>query len=798
MNAWLPGLLLFGCCILAYAPVWHAGFIWDDDRHVTQNPLLWEPGAWTKIWFSEDLPQYYPMLFTVWRLQYIFWKLDPAGYHWVNLLLHATSSVLVWRILRRLQIPGAWLAAALFALHPVNVESVAWVSQLKNTLAMAFFLLSLLFYLRSEEDLQSKVQSPKSKVQTTFSSHPDNLPAARPGSRFTFHVSSIVFYCLSVLSFVLGLLSKPAIAPLPFVLLLIAWWQRGRIQLRDVTRILPFFCATLVIGLVTYRMEQWRIGGEIVRSDGFLQRLAGAGWAVWFYLSKALFPVHLVSIYPRWEIPATRLLSYAPGIVLVAAFFLCWLIRRPWAKALLFGMFYFVIMLGPVLGFMNIGFMNYSLAADHWQYFAILGPLALVSSWFYTVLATPFSRHTQDETKKAQTGLRFPLSPAEGERAGVRGNGDIVQTLPLNCSLFFGALLLTMTILTFRQSSIYENSEKLWAATVAADPLCWQAHSILADTYVKESGLYEQAVSEYEQALALHPGFVNNENNLANVYRRLKQPQKAIEHLRKAVALDPRASAPHFNLGALLLDQGQVDEAITQFEVGITNAVLMDPHSESALADASGVVQAHLVVGNILLYRKGELDKAIGHYRTALQLKPDFADAHINLAEALTRKGLSDEVVKEYQAALAVKPDAFEAHQVLASLLFKRQQPREAVAHFQRALELSPDFARACDGLAWILATCPEAPLRDGQRALALAQKAESLTEGRNALVIRTLAAAYAEKEHYKEALAAAHRAEQLASEKNDKELLARLKQDTELYQKGSALRDLGYAGNSE
>ena len=216
-RSWLLGLLLIFATVLAYQPAWQGGFLWDDDFYLTQNRVLVEPGGLKRIWFSPDATLYYPLVFTSYRLERSLWGLNPAGYHWVNLLLHAFSAVWFWRVLRRLQVPGAWLAGAVFALHPINVESVAWISQRKNTLAMFFYLLSALWYVRSDLALRL-ANNPQ---LSTLNSQPR-------------------WYWLSLGAFVLALLSKTAVSPFPLVLLGLAWWRRGKITSKDLWRSVPF------------------------------------------------------------------------------------------------------------------------------------------------------------------------------------------------------------------------------------------------------------------------------------------------------------------------------------------------------------------------------------------------------------------------------------------------------------------------------------------------------------------------------------------------------------------------------
>ncbi|MEI8041381.1 MAG: tetratricopeptide repeat protein [Verrucomicrobiota bacterium] len=703
---WLPALGLVAITILAYSPVWHAGFIWDDDIHVTANRLLWEADGLRKIWFSSEAPQYYPLVFTSLRLDYALWGANPAGYHWVNLLLHAASSLLTWRVLRRLGTPGAWLAAAVFAVHPVNVETVAWISQRKNALCMVFYLLSLLLYLRSDD------------------------PSAEAASSRTTHPASRLPYWLSVVAFILALLSKTAVAPMPLVLLGLAWWRRGRVTTADLWRAAPFFGTALLLGIVTVWFEHLRvIPVDAARADSFWCRLAGAGWAVWFYLYKAALPLSLITVYPRWQINPSNPLSYLPGALLLAAFFFLWRFRRSWGRPCLFCLFYYVAMLLPVLGFANIGFMIYSRVADHWQYFAIIGPIALAAGWF-------------SSSFKDGIGLRLKVPAA-------------------------AALVLILSGLTWRQSLRYEDEEAQWAPTLAQNPAAWIAHHQLG-SLLQARGRNEEALAHYVAALKLHPDFARAHNNLGLILGQQGRPAEAGEHFLAALRINPSLPVTHYLLGGLLDRQGRADEAGVHYQAALD----LQPDFPEACNDLGGILAA-----------QNRWRDAADLFLRAVRLKPDYAEAHNNLGTAYMAFGRLDEAATEFGAALRINPDYADARGNLGKALYYQRRGPEAAAHFAAVLQSNPDSLEAMDLLARIRATSTDAPSRNGPEAVQLAVRAADLSGHTNGLVLDTLAAAYAEAGRFADAVRTAEDAVRQARAAGQTNLAVQLAERVKLYQ---------------
>src|SRR5262249_6306066 len=438
-------LALCASTIIVYHPAWHGGFIWDDDRYVTQNYLLVARDGFHRIWLSLDAPsQYFPLAYTILRIERSLWGLNPAGYHWTNILLHLGNALLVWWILARLKIPGAWLAAAVFALHPIQVESVAWISELKNVLMGFFFLLTLLVWTRYV-DLTSQ-------------------------HRCIFYIGALVFYALA-------LFAKSTACTLPAALLLILWLKEKPIGRRALLEIIPFVALALGIGSGAVWWEKYHQGTRMLVSLAPLERLLIASRAVWFYLSKIFWPSDLTFIYPQWQIDPTTPSAYLWLIAGAGFAAIVYWARGYFGRGVKVAALFFVTTLGPMLGFIMLYTFRYTFVADHYQYLACIGPIALATGGLW------------------QLGARLKT------RGFVFGVG--------------AAILAALSVLTWRQSSSYRDLETLWQTTIARNPSCWIAYNNLGVIQFQK-GYLEDAIQKYEQSLRLHPDYPESHYNIGS------------------------------------------------------------------------------------------------------------------------------------------------------------------------------------------------------------------------------------------------------------------------------------------
>jgi tetratricopeptide (TPR) repeat protein len=726
LPVWQGGLIVL-LVFLAYLPALHGGFVWDDDSWTTNlSPLFQDTVGLRLIWFQPTvLQQYYPLSGTTFWLDYQLWKFWTPPYHVENILLHSLAALLFWRLLLRLQLPGAWLAAAIFALHPVMVESVAWITERKNLLSLALYLGALLAYGQYARYAQ-RVTGDTCQV-----TEPEKVILASALSRGTRYPS--LFYGLAFVLFLGALLAKATAFSLPAAILLIGWWQRGQIRWRaDVLPTLPFFALSIGLCAVTAWLEKNHVGAQGPDfALTFPQRCLIAGHAFWFYLGKLFWPAKLCFVYPRWQPNPGSGWQWLYPVTAIGTLFTLWLVRWRIGRGPVTALFFFVGTLFPVLGFMNAYGMRYSFVWDHWVYLSALGIIALVVA----------------VVVRAAEWLRTP--------AVVYGFGAIA--LPL------------LALLTWRQCGMYTDMATLWQTTLARNPSCWMAHSNWGKL-LDDQGRIGEAMEHYRTAIQINPNSYDALNNLGAALLHQGRIDEAIENYHKAIQINPDCYFALNGLGAALAAKGRFDEAIKNYY----RAIQINPIYSDALNNLGAALAA-----------KGRFDEAIKNYRKAIQIKPNYCEALDNLGIALTAKGQFDEAIENYRQSIQVNSNQPETIFHLGTTLGQLGRTREAVAQYREALRLNPDLAVALNNLAWVLAASPDDELRNGAEAVRLAEHACKLTHYGEPLFIGTLAAAYAECGRFPEAVTTAEKAEQLAASAGLSAVAAKNRRLLELYRAG-------------
>jgi tetratricopeptide (TPR) repeat protein len=617
---WLWGLILFLAVVCAYAPVWWAGYIWDDPYILTENPVIIGPLGLKEIW-TTSAADICPLTLTTFWVEHALWGLAPLPYHVVNVLLHGACAIILWRILLILKVPGAWFGAALWALHPVQVESVAWITEMKNTQSGLFFLLSVLFF---------------SKVLKA----PDDK--GRRPVRWN--------YPLMLLCAALAMASKSSTVILPLVLVMCAWWVEGRWHWRNLTRVGPVFLMSIAAGVVSMWTQKLQLlrGNEPQWAQTWPERLVNGGDAVWFYLGKLLWPHPLLPIYPRWEFDAGRWFSYLPLLAVIVVLFILHFIRGRWPRPCFFAFSYFLLALLPVLGFVNMSFFRYSFIADHFQYLASIGPLAL-----------------------AGAGLAKAVDFAASRRTAL-------------ASSLGAGLLLLLGVLSGQRAALFENEETLWTDTLAWNPNCWIGHYNLGIVYFQK-GQGDKAIEHYRKALEINPDYAEAYTNLGNALSQDGHVDDAIVQYQKALDISPNDAKAHNDLGVAFYRKGQLNDAAAQYKKSL------EINSEDpSTYDNLGVVYS----------LQGQPDEAVAQYQKALEVDPDNVETLYNLGVVLAQKGDIDDAISQYQKVIKIRPTYGEAYTNLGIAFFKKGQVDKAQALFNEAVRLNPNDVVAQSNLA--------------------------------------------------------------------------------------------------
>ena len=591
---WLFGLILIGATALAYQPAWNGQPIWDDDLHITPPELRSLHGL-VRIWTEPSAaPQYYPLLHSVFWFEHKLWGDWPLPYHLVNIALHALTALLILKIFQRLQLPGALFAAGLFALHPVMVESVAWISEIKNVLSGALCAGSALIYLKFDD-------------------------SRRPTA-----------YFIAFALFLAAVMTKTVVVTLPAVLLIISWWKRGTLSLkRDFAPSFPFFLVSLAAGLVTVWIEQ-KFCAEKGETFNFtlVERFLIAGRLFWFYLGELFWPRNLMLIYPAWDIRQSDWSQYLFPIAAALLFVALWMFRNK-TRGPLAAATGFVVMLSPVLGFFNLSYFMSGLGpdhhaaifrADHFQYLAAAAIFAPLASGFDWLLAR----------------IKANLRPV------------------LHASSI--ALFVLLASLTWAQSANYRDPETAFRAVIAKNPDSATAESNLAGALLKRNAIDESIVHS-RRSIELEPNSQFGHYNLGRAFLQKGDFDAAVEELRRALGINPNDFKVYYTLGNALSKKGELDEAAASYQnalklqpdlvdahTNLANLLLEKGDVDTALTHYHKAVElqpndpgTHYNLG-VGLARNGQLDSAIAELRIALRIDPAYPDAEPLLRDLLAQK----------------------------------------------------------------------------------------------------------------------------------------------------------------
>jgi tetratricopeptide (TPR) repeat protein len=674
LNPWWATGLLVVVTVSAYLPVFNGGFIWDDNVYVFTNPLVTSSDGLHDIWLTAKSIEYYPMFYSTLWLEWKLWGMDAAGYHTVNILLHVMNVLLVWRVLKSLGLGGALLGALLFAVHPVNVESVAWISELKNTLSLLFFLLACLAWLRFRQEA---------------------------GGRG--------IYALALIYFLAALLSKTTAVVFPVFMLGLAWWRDGGITRRDVRLSLPFFVLALGMGLLLIWFLPHRYPSEdLIREAGLIPRVAGAGLASWFYVGKVIFPKDLCLVYPHWGLDIRNPLVLLPMVALLGAFVLLWLRRSGWGRPLLMGVGFFWISLLPALGIIVHPYLKQSPVADRWLYLPLIGLAGLAAAgWHRWLFVVPGKKRNLALLFAALVVVLF--GSLTFRRAGLFADAEALyrETLDINPAAAGVRNNLALVLINRgeREAAIAELRK-----VTADDPGYAGAWNNLGNL-ILGAGRPREALPILERALELDPESLQVKLNLGLALAEVGRVEQAVVLLQEAAAGIGNNTVINLRLAEVLLEAGHPAEAATVL-------------AEVLAREPANLRVAYRLAGARVA--EGDRSGAIAVYQDIVRGHPDEFGALVNLGNMYSQTGRGREAVQYYESALRVKPELPGALDNLAWLLATHPDPQ--VRNGDEALRLAREGARlAKGGHPRVLETLAAAQAATGDFESAVASQSQAL-----------------------------------------------------------------------
>jgi len=725
--------------MLAYQPAWRGGMLWDDAAHVTK-PALRSLEGLGRIWFElEATQQYYPLLHSAFWVEHKLWGDSTLGCHLANIALHALTAVLLALVLRRLEIPGALLAAAIFALHPVHAESVAWITEQKNTLSAVFYLGAALAYLRFDRSRRAEA------------------------------------YALAAALFVMGLLSKTVTATLPAALLVVFYFKRGRLSWkRDVVPLIPFFVLGAASGLFTAHFERTRIGAEGAEfSFTLIERCLIAGRVVWFYLGKLFWPAKLTFFYPRWGVSQAVWWQYLFPLAALALLAALWAIRRR-TRAPLAAMLLFVGTLFPVLGFFNVYPFRFSFVADHFQYLPSMGMIALFAAGF-VVLFGRIRRCGRAAGLTLAAAMLAALGVLTWRQSSIYADVETLyrRTIAANNDAWLAHHNLGSYLVDRGE---LDEALRHYEECLRIKEDYFMAHANAAYVYMLK-GLDELAIKHYRRAAELQGDYPEAHEKLARLLADKGNFDDAIYHGRQAVRLTPNSPQAHFNLACALDGAGRLDEAAWHY----TQAVRLK----------GDFVEAYNNLATSLA-RQGRLQEAVAALREALRVDGSYVQGHFNLASILVMAGRPDRAAEHLREAIRLRADFPEAWMNLGAVLARQGRAGEAADCLRQALRLRSDYGEAAGRLAWLLATHPSFAGSDTAEPVKLAERACRLTARQHPGLLDALAAAYANDGQFDKAVETAREAIVLARSSGLTAFAEQITQRLRLYEAGRCYRHSG------
>jgi protein O-mannosyl-transferase len=620
---------------VVYLPAIHGQMLWDDNFYLTRPELQSLEGL-SRIWSDPSATaQYYPMVHSAFWLEHKLWNDHYVGYHLLNVALHLFSVVLLYLLLVRLEIPGALLAAAIFALHPVMVESVAWMTEQKNTLSTVFYLGALWLYLDFDR------------------------------SRHILH------YLFALGLFALALLTKTVAVTFPVALLILFWWQRGTVSWRrDVWPLIPFFAISAGTGVMTIWVERMRGAKGPEFAMTFSERVLVAGRDVWFYLQKLIWPTDLTFIYPRWVIDSHVWWQWIFPVAALILTALLWIWRRR-TRAILAAWLFYCVTLFPVLGFVNVFFFTYSFVADHFQYLASLGMIVLASAGIARAIDSLPKRGRLIGVAMCGLGIGV-LALLTLWQAPMYADGITLYETTLkrnpNCWLAHNNLGTSLG-----EKDDHASAMEHYQAALRIKPDYADAHNNLGNEFT-HSGRMSDAVSEFEAAIAAKDDNPTYHVNLASALTEMGRVNEAIDQCREALRIEPNSFDAHHNFGAALARAGKIPQATEHFR----RAVALNENFAAARVGLAQVLAA-----------QANFTESIAQFETAIQLGAGGADVHNGLGDSYRMSGNINRAIEQYQIAVRERPHYMPAQANLAQTLAFARRSQEAIAVAEQAIELA-------------------------------------------------------------------------------------------------------------